>query len=104
MKKLLIIILAVVMLAAVSSLLYASDYIENMVATTAKSKYVGAKVCAGCHKDHYNGWVTTLHPYKVRPANENSVVGDFVKNNNMVAKGIKGFQNTTEYTTKMSAK
>lgn len=104
MRKLLIIMFVIVMFAAVSSLVYASDYIENIVAATAKSKYVGSKVCSGCHKDHYNSWLTTLHPYKVRAANENTVVGDFVKNNTYTVKNIKGVEGITEYSTKMSVK
>ena len=103
MKKILIIILIAVTLA-VFSLVYASDYIETIVASVAKSKYVGSKVCAGCHKDYYNSWITTLHPYKIRPVNENTVVGDFVKNNTFTVKDIKGVSGITEYATKMSVK
>ena len=46
MKKILIIILIAVTLA-VSSLVYASDYIETIVASVAKSKYVGSKGMRG---------------------------------------------------------
>ncbi|MBI4688201.1 MAG: hypothetical protein HY756_10575 [Nitrospirae bacterium] len=97
-----ILLLAAIMITP--SALYCSDYIESIVANTAKSRYVGSKVCAGCHKDYYNSWITTLHPYKVRPVNENTVVGDFARNNTMTSKDIKGMQGLTEYTTKMTTK
>jgi predicted CXXCH cytochrome family protein len=103
MKKILMITFLISLLV-IPSLVYTSDYIEGTIASIAKSKYVGSKVCAGCHKDYYDSWISTLHPYKVRPANENTVVGDFVKNNTLVTKGVKNFQGMTEYSSKMSAK
>ena len=80
MKRLLTILLLAALLI-IPSLVYTSDYIEGIISNISKSKYVGSKVCAGCHKDYYDSWITTLHPYKVRPASENTVVGDFVKKN-----------------------
>ncbi|MBI3592365.1 MAG: ammonia-forming cytochrome c nitrite reductase subunit c552, partial [Nitrospirae bacterium] len=103
MKKWLLAGITVLGVITLLSVSYAG-YIEDVIESVAKAEYVGSERCSGCHDKTYNSWLTTIHPYKVRAANENSVVGDFVKNNNMVAKGIKGFQNTTEYTTKMSAK
>lgn len=43
--------------------------------------YVGAEKCYKCHISAYDGWKTTMHPYKFQDADEKSVVADFVKNN-----------------------
>lgn len=72
-----------------------ADYTDERIEAVAKSKYVGSKTCAGCHKDQYESWLTTLHPYQERPANINTVVGDFTKNNTL---------KTGDYTTKMFMK
>jgi predicted CXXCH cytochrome family protein len=65
---------------------------EKEAALTA-SYYVGSKICSGCHKDHYDGWRSTIHPYKIQEANDFTVVGDFIENNELTAGG---------YTTRMS--
>ena len=48
-----------------------------------KAAYVGAGKCKDCHKDIYNGWKSTLHPYKFQQASPENVVGDFIKNNEL---------------------
>jgi predicted CXXCH cytochrome family protein len=72
---------------------------EAITPTAAKANpeayYMGSKVCSGCHAEHYDGWKTTIHPYKIQDASEYTVVGDFVTNNELTVGG---------YTTKMSKK
>ncbi len=95
-KKYLINVLAVSagLLLFLGTGLYA-DYTDERIEAVSKSKYVGSKVCAGCHKDQHESWLTTLHPYQERPANANTVVGDFTKNNTF---------KTGDYTSKMFMK
>jgi formate-dependent nitrite reductase cytochrome c552 subunit len=99
-KPIIFIILAAALL--LGGITYA-QHIEDVINAVAKAEYVGSERCAGCHDKIYNSWLTTLHPYKIRPVNENTVVGDFVKNNAFTVKNIKGMP-FTEYTTKMSVK
>jgi predicted CXXCH cytochrome family protein len=103
MKKIKLIVIAALAVIAIWSIANAA-YIEDAIEAVAKAEYVGSERCAGCHDKIYNSWLTTIHPYKVRSVNENTVVGDFVKNNTMASKSDKGFQGMTEYTTKMSTK
>ena len=43
----------------------------------AKAGYVGAETCAACHGDTYDTYMTTLHPWKLRPKDEATIVGQF---------------------------
>ncbi len=54
-----------------------------------KAVYVGANKCKQCHKDIYEGWKSTLHPYKFQRATSDSIVGDFSRNNRMEVDGKK---------------
>lgn len=81
-----------------------AGYIEDTIDVISKAEYVGSERCLGCHEQIYFSWLSTLHPYKVRPATENTVVGDFVKNNKLTIKDIKDVPDKTEYTTTMSKK
>jgi len=47
----------------------------------AEKTYVGAEKCKKCHQEMYEGWKSTLHPYKFQQATPDIVVGDFTKNN-----------------------
>ncbi|MBM4340389.1 MAG: hypothetical protein FJ110_12695 [Deltaproteobacteria bacterium] len=38
--------------------------------TMAQANYVGADKCVACHREYYDNWKATGHPYKVRPAKE----------------------------------
>jgi len=42
--------------------------------------YVGASQCKECHAEIYDGWKSTMHPYKFQPASPEAIVGDFEKN------------------------
>ncbi len=61
----------------------------------AGNGYVGAAGCRSCHEAIYQGWKSTLHPYKFQDATPKAVVGDFTENNTLRADG---------YTTRMSKK
>ena len=52
-----------------------------------EATYVGAAKCRECHAEVYDGWKTTLHPYKFQRVSPDTVVGDFSKNNRMVIDG-----------------
>ncbi len=97
MKKIYLIIALIISTAFLSLLVTGlfADYTDERIAAISKSKYVGSKVCAGCHEDQYESWLSTLHPYQERPANKNTVVGDFIKDNTFTAGG---------YTAKMFTK
>jgi len=64
----------------------------NEISTNA---YVGAGQCLECHKKIYEGWKSTLHPYKFQDATPETIVGDFTVNNTMTVDG---------HTTRMSKK
>jgi hypothetical protein len=49
----------------------------------AGATYVGAKTCKECHQGHFDGWKSTLHPYKFQKATPEVIVGDFIKNTSM---------------------
>jgi hypothetical protein len=52
-----------------------------------KASYVGAEKCRQCHKEVYEGWRSTLHPYKFQRASRDNIVGDFSRNNIMEIDG-----------------
>jgi len=41
----------------------------------AEKGYVGPSVCAGCHREIYNSYRATAHPFKIRSAEEAQIVG-----------------------------
>lgn len=45
--------------------------------------YVGAAACKKCHKEAYEGWKSTMHPYKFQRVSPEAVIGDFKKNNRL---------------------
>ncbi|RME82684.1 MAG: hypothetical protein D6775_10255 [Caldilineae bacterium] len=50
---------------------------DSAVPTQGKAGYVGSSVCKNCHGDIYNSLQETLHPWKVRPKEEATIVGQF---------------------------
>ncbi len=52
-----------------------------------EATYVGAEKCKECHQDMYQGWKSTLHPYKFNRVSAGNVVGDFTNNNRMEIDG-----------------
>ena len=38
--------------------------------------YIGAKECKMCHAEIYNGWKSTMHPYKFQPVSPDAVGQD----------------------------
>ena len=98
MKKTIIFAILAAAILLLGGITYA-QHIEDVINAGAKAEYVGSERCAGCHDKIYNSWLTTLHPYKIRHVNENTVVGDFMKNNTFTVKNVKVFpvsQNTPQ--------
>ncbi|NOX97202.1 MAG: hypothetical protein GXO98_03910 [Nitrospirae bacterium] len=85
---------AVFFLLIVVSMLFFTFYVSKLMAAE-KSTYVGSKKCRICHSKQYKSWKKTLHPKKIQPATERTVIGDFVKDNIFTINGK---------TTTMSAK
>ena len=61
----------------------------------SNATYVGAEKCRECHEKTFEGWKTTMHPYKFQDVSPDTVVADFTKNNTLTI---------GDYTTKMSRK
>lgn len=81
---------------AIAALLIVNGCVEpKRVDLSKPASYVGADKCKECHEQLYDGWRTTLHPYKFKDATTAEVVADFEKNNKFTAGG---------YTTTMSKK
>ena len=59
----------------------------QVAAGEEKASYVGASQCRQCHKGHYEGWKSTLHPYKFQKASPEIIVGDFTTNNTLDIEG-----------------
>ncbi len=64
-----------------------------------EATYVGASKCKQCHEDIYQGWKSTLHPYKFQRVSADNVLGDFSKNNRMEldSKTTTMFKKNKEY-------
>jgi len=64
-----------------------------------EATYVGASKCKQCHKDIYQGWKSTLHPYKFQRVSADNVLGDFSKHNFMELDGktTNMFKKNKEY-------
>ncbi len=62
---------------------YAKDVLRKayeaigQVMPEPKPGYVGAETCAACHGSTYTTYMTTLHPWKLRPKEEANIVGQF---------------------------
>jgi hypothetical protein len=64
--------------------------VTNMCSADPRSSaatYVGAKECRKCHDKIYNGWKSTMHPYKFQPVSPDAVIGDFENNNTLSIDG-----------------
>ncbi|MEA3546762.1 MAG: multiheme c-type cytochrome, partial [Thermodesulfobacteriota bacterium] len=86
------------------ALLIGSPFLQTVNVSLAQpvneeAVYVGAGECRQCHKDIYEGWKSTLHPYKFQQASPVNVVGDFSKNNSIEIDGktTTMFQKNKEY-------
>ncbi len=55
--------------------------------STGKADYVGADKCKTCHAEAYDGWKSTMHPYKFQAVTPDAVVGDFEKSNTLQVNG-----------------
>ncbi len=49
-------------------------------------KYVGVEECKQCHWREVDSWKHTLHSKFMQPASENTVIGDFLRNNTLEIK------------------
>ena len=59
-------------------------YFQSAGPTTyVGADYVGSEECADCHWDLYDSWRTTLHTKKIQVADETTVIGDFIINNEL---------------------
>lgn len=56
--------------------------------TRAGAEFVGSQECIECHQENHDGWLGTLHPYKVREVSAEGVVGDFWNDNTYERNGI----------------
>ncbi len=61
--------------------------------------YVGAAECKKCHEEIYEGWKSTMHPYKFQQVSPKAVIGDFKKNNRLTSgdKTISMLEKAGEY-------
>ncbi len=55
--------------------------VDGRAQTPQAAGYVGARKCRECHQKEYEGWKSTLHPYKFQKASPAVVVGDFTADN-----------------------
>jgi len=60
-----------------------------------EAAYVGSKACLECHSEKYEGWKTTMHPYKFQDVTPETVIADFDRKNTLTI---------GKYTTRMSRK
>jgi len=60
----------------VGSVCFAQDHQQD-------ATYVGAAECKKCHEEIYDGWKSTMHPYKFQRVSTEAVIGDFKKNNRL---------------------
>lgn len=62
------------------------DY-EGTRAGHADADYIDSKKCVDCHAGHYASWARTYHSRMTQEAREDSVQGDFEKNNTFEYEG-----------------
>ena len=91
-KKFYLIAAAIIIPAA---MIIINACVKKPVRTGKPATYVGSEKCRDCHEKLYEGWRSTMHPYKFMDALPENVVADFDKNNAFTA---------GDYTTKMSRK
>ncbi len=56
------------------------DGSESTSTTTVSAKasgFIGAKACSACHQQEHDDWVGSHHDAAMKPANDDSVIGDF---------------------------
>jgi len=71
----------------ISFLLLSSAAASLAQPLSKEATYVGAGKCKQCHKDIYEGWKSTMHPYKFQKATPANIVGDFSQNNSLEVGG-----------------
>ena len=49
----------------------------TVLASEVENSYAGSEKCRRCHVAHYEGWRSTLHPYKFQKASPKTVIGRF---------------------------
>lgn len=76
-----LLVIAVTLCLHVDNICFAQDLSQS-------ATYVGAAECKRCHQDIYEGWKSTMHPYKFQRVSPEAVVGDF-KGNNSLKSGDK---------------
>lgn len=47
------------------------------VVKASNTAFIGAKACAQCHQQEHDSWVGSHHDAAMKPANEDTVIGDF---------------------------
>ena len=73
----------IMLILFISGALFLSTPNNSTAAPNKAASYVGAAKCRECHGDIYEGWKSTLHPYKFQKASPDNIVGDFNKNNSL---------------------
>lgn len=63
------------LVAALSGILLLGAVLVLLNATAEEATYVGSETCMTCHKDTYNEFKASGHPYKLRPAEEARAAG-----------------------------
>ena len=71
-----------VLMLAISALA-AQQALGSVMYVSKSATYVGSQQCKGCHPEHYEGWRSTLHPYKFQHVTPDAIIGDFEKNNTL---------------------
>jgi len=80
------IFIAMILILTTGMLSYCSEvYAQDTKGVT--NVYVGAQQCVECHEDIYDGWKSTLHPYKFQDATPETIIGDFTDNNSFSIEG-----------------
>jgi len=75
---------------------------ETPVVSVSSAGYIGADACAKCHQQEHDDWVGSHHDAAMKPANDQTVIGDFNdttfthfgKTSRFFKKGGKYFVNT----------
>jgi len=73
-----LLVFAVAQCLLIGSTSFAQDRLQD-------ATYIGAAECKNCHGEIYEGWKSTMHPYKFQRVSPEAVVGDFKKNNRLTS-------------------
>lgn len=75
-----LLVISIIQFLSINSVCFAQDRQQE-------ATYVGAAECRKCHGEIYDGWKSTMHPYKFQRVSPDAVVGDFKKNNRLMSDG-----------------